>query len=627
MKQPIDILKKYWGHQNFRGLQEEIIASVLEKKDTLALLPTGGGKSICFQIPALLLDGVCIVISPIISLMRDQVTALQKKGIKATTIASGATHDEIVTLFDNIKFGQYQFLYLSPERLSSALIQEKIKELQISIIAIDEAHCISEWGHDFRPSYRHISILKDIHPEAPFIALTATATQDVLKDITRNLKIKAAAVFTKSFHRENLAYQIFYLEDKLTRLLQIFKKTKKPAIVYVRTRKRTEEIAAFLNANHYKAAYYHGGMPLSEKQTTFDRWMSEEIPIMVATNAFGMGIDKANVGVVIHLELPYSIENFVQEAGRAGRDGHKAFSAVLQNANDIRSFQEQLSNSLPTISEIKEVYKKLNQYFGIALGELSDEVLRIDLQEFAHRYNFSFAKVNIILKILSNHGILEMNTKASTHATLQFLIGTSSLIRYKKQSSSIGKIIDLILRNYVGTFEQKVRIDEFTLAKKAGVTSQEVHRILQKLKQEQVIDYVASTKASPIYFLVPREDDRTINKISKQITAYLHQQQKKAAQLIQFIQNDQTCRSLQLLSYFGEPNPAACGICDVCLQKKYTPKDIENDILNFLKDSEASSIEIQEHLNADEKDILIHLRHLLSEDIIRINHYNKYYIK
>ena len=360
------ILATYWGFTSFRVPQKEIINCVLENRDAIALLPTGGGKSLCFQIPALAKEGICIVISPLIALMQDQVANLKKRDIKAVTIPSGSNQNEIVTLFDQIKFGKVKFLYISPERLQSSLIQQKIKELNVNLVAIDEAHCISEWGHDFRPSYRNIKVLKEILPAVTFIALTATANKKVLADISNNLALSNHQTFKKSFFRENLAYQVFKIEDKLGRLLQIFTKTKVPAIIYVNSRKKTEELANFLNANKFKSTFYHAGLSAIEKQTAFNNWMTEKKPIIVATNAFGMGIDKPNVGLVIHYNLPSSTENYVQETGRAGRNEKKSFGVLLYNENDVYLHQQQTENSTPTVLEVKEVHKKLYQYFRIA---------------------------------------------------------------------------------------------------------------------------------------------------------------------------------------------------------------------------------------------------------------------
>jgi ATP-dependent DNA helicase RecQ len=626
MKNALEILKEYWKHDRFRAPQDKIINAVLENKDTLALLPTGGGKSVCFQIPALLLEGVCIVISPLIALMQDQVTQLKDKGIKATTIPSGSSPDDIITLFDTIKFGKYKFLYLSPERLQSTLIQQKIKELNVNLIAIDEAHCISEWGHDFRPSYRHIKVLREIHPTVNCIALTASATQKVIDDIIINLEFKEFEVFKKSFYRDNLAYQIFTVEDKLYRLQQIFSKTKKTAIVYVNTRKRTEEIANFLIANGHKSSFYHGGLTTAQKQIAFENWMTEKTPIMVATNAFGMGIDKPNVGVVVHYNLPNSVENYLQEAGRAGRDGLKSFSAVLQNKNDLLLYKEQLENSLPTILEIKEVYTKLFQHFQIANGELIEEPFTFNFLEFCKKYNLSAHKLTTTLQILTNHEILKLSTNFDKKSTVQFIVHNRKILNYREKS--LKTFINGILRSYGGLFQQETKIDEYSLAKKLGITSRQVFENLKRLEKDGLILYQQTNSESDLTFLVPREDDKTINRFSKEIKQYLKQRHRKTTQLIQFIENDTICRSIQLLNYFNEQNAKECGMCDVCLTKKRKGiLNIPNQLLCLLKEKPLSSKEISTYLEVNEKDILIHLRNLLGSNTIALNNYNKFYLK
>lgn len=628
MKNSLDILKQYWGFDSFREPQAEIIQSVLHKKDTVALLPTGGGKSICFQVPALLLEGICIVISPMVSLIKDQVENLQEKGIRATTIEAGASHDAIVRLFDNLKYGNYSFLYLSPERLSSGLVKEKLKELKVSLIVVDEAHCISEWGHDFRPSYRRINDLREIHPYAHYIALTATATQEVLKDIIDNLKLDTPHIYRRSFARAELSYKIIHAENKLEHLLSIFKHHRNPAIVYVRSRKRAMDIARFLCTNGFEAVYYHGGRSVDEKAEAFQKWMSESANIMVATNAFGMGIDKSNVSTVVHLDLPYSLENYIQEAGRAGRDGRKSSSIVLQNNNDVRSMLAQVESTTPSISEIKHLYKNLHQYFQIGMGELSDVMHPLDIQKFCERYDLNYAKTNAILKILVNNGVLDVLNSNHQRSSLQFCIPSAQLIDYKNQSESMKLVIDTILRNYPGIYEQPVQINEFSIAKKAKVTSSFVSDTLRKMNAEEIVKYSEVTADLQILFLVPREDDRTINPIVKNVKSYLHMKSQKATTLINFIQNNSVCRSVQLLSYFGEDDAKECGLCDVCLEKNQSAAHLEEDILNLLrKEKELSSIEIQTHLEANEKDILIHLQNLLADSKISINRINKYNIK
>jgi len=624
----IEILQKYWGFTSFRNPQEIIINSVLAQQDTVALLPTGGGKSICFQVPALAKEGICVVISPLIALMQDQVANLKERGIKAATIPSGSSQDDIIALFDNLKFGNYKFLYLSPERLQSTFIQQKISQLNVNLIAVDEAHCISEWGHDFRPSYRKIKILKTLHPQTPIIALTASATQKVIDDIVKNLALENPKIVKKSFFRKNLAYQIFNIEDKLERLKKIVTKNKSPIIIYINSRKKTEEIATFLNANGFKSSFYHGGLASDEKHLAFNNWMQEKTPIMVATNAFGMGIDKPNVRVVVHLNLPNSIENYLQEAGRAGRDGKKSFSVVLQNNHDISLFKERLQKETPTLSEIKEVYKKLMQFFVISYGELIETPFNFPFLDFCKKYHFEVNKVENILKILNNNGVLELSHHFNKKSTVHFISTSKQVLSYGYNNKDIKHFITILLRNYGGLFEQETSINEFLLAKKAGITSKQVIHHLQRLEQEQLITYKKANTHPEITFLVPREDDKTINKIAKDVITLIKQKEKKAIDLIRFIKNDKVCRSLQILQYFDEEKTEDCGICDVCIAKKRKKTStISIKIIQLLKEhSFLTSKEISYQITATEKDVLIHLRNLLAANKIAINNKNQFYI-
>ncbi|RBW55784.1 RecQ family ATP-dependent DNA helicase [Tenacibaculum sp. E3R01] len=625
----LHILNQYWGYTSFRHPQEEIINAVLNYKDTIALLPTGGGKSICFQIPALINEGVCIVISPLLALIQDQVESLTKRGIKATTIPSGSSQDEIITLFDNIRFGNYKFLYLSPERLQSRFIQEKIKQLTVNLIAIDEAHCISEWGHDFRPSYTNISILRELHPNINIIALTASATNKVIDDIKSYLELKSCNLFKKSFNRQNLAYQIFNTEDKLYKITQIFTKIKAPAIVYVSSRNRTKEISAYLNAKGFKSSFYHGGLSTLEKQISFDNWMSESTPIMVATNAFGMGIDKSNVRVVIHLNLPSSLENYIQEAGRGGRDGKKAFSVILTNKSDVNSLKELQQKQYPTINEIKIIHKKLYQHFQISKGEHIESSFDFDFLAFSNKYNFIPNKVSNALQLLNNNGVITLNSSFKQKSTIQFIASSKQIINYSKHNSTTKTFIQALLRIYGGVFEQPVKINEFYIAKKASITSTKVVQLLDDLVEKGYLEYKKSTKNTELFFLLPREDDYIINRISKNIKAFYKQKKQKVNDITFFVENNTVCRSIQLLNYFDEETTKKCGICDVCLRdKKGIKNNIEILILNIIKEhKELSSKEICTLVKVKEGDILIHLRKLLANEIIGITNYNKYFIK
>ena len=628
MISPAHILQKYWGHSSFRDSQEDIIEAVLDKKDVVTVLPTGGGKSVCYQVPGLILEGVCLVISPLISLMNDQTEQLRNNGIKALTIKSKATTDEIVSLFDNLKFGQYKFLYLSPERLQSDLIIQKIKEININLIAVDEAHCISEWGHDFRPSYRLIHKVRDVLPSINMIALTATATKKVVDDIIENLNLSDTSIFKKSFYRKNLAYQIIKNENKLGKLEQIFKKNPFPTIIYVNSRKKTEDISNFINAKGYLSTFYHGGMTTESKTKAFNSWMKEDRLIMVATNAFGMGIDKPNVKVVIHLDLPASLENYVQEAGRAGRNGEKSFSVVLQNENDINSFKKNTLETIPTINEIKNIHRKLYQYFQIALGELPEVSFDFNFLKFCQTYKLSHKKTTTIFQILKKNSIIEINSKFSQKSTVIFIISSKQLIRQTFNNKLTRKLIDFILRSHGGVFQKEVKINEFDIAKRMQINSLTVKELLNKLDHLNIIDYKEASSNEDFTFLTPREDDKTINRISRSIEKYLNQQQKKSKELIYFIRNNTTCRYIQLSRYFNEKKVSKCTLCDVCISdKKNSSNRIEKDIKELFKDrKEISQDEIIFSLEHDEKAILIHLRNLLSKDKIGLTANNKFFI-
>jgi ATP-dependent DNA helicase RecQ len=628
MTSPAQILQKYWGYSSFRDSQEDIIEAVLNKRDVVTILPTGGGKSLCYQVPGLILEGVCLVISPLISLMNDQTEQLRNNGIKALTIKSKATTDEIVSLFDNLKFGKYKFLYLSPERLQSDLVIQKIKEININLIAVDEAHCISEWGHDFRPSYRLIYKVRDLLPTINMIALTATATKKVVDDIIENLNLSKTSIFKKSFYRNNLAYQIIKNENKLGKLEQIFKKNPFPTIIYVNSRKKTEDISNFINAKGYLSTFYHGGMTNESKTIAFDSWMNEDRLIMVATNAFGMGIDKPNVKVVIHLDLPASIENYVQEAGRAGRNGEKSFSVVLQNENDINSFKKNTLETIPTINEIKNVHRKLYQYFQIALGELPEVSFDFNFLKFCQTYKLSHKKTTTIFQILKKNSIIEINSKFSQKSTVIFIISSKQLIRQTFNNKLTRKLIDFILRSHGGVFQKEVKINEFDIAKRMQINSLTVKELLNKLDHLNIIDYKEASSNEDFTFLTPREDDKTINRISRSIEKYLNQQQKKSKELIYFIRNNTTCRYIQLSRYFNEKKVSKCTLCDVCISdKKNSSNRIEKDIKELFKDrKEISQDEIIFSLEHDEKAILIHLRNLLSKDKIGLTANNKFFI-
>lgn len=625
MQKPIDYLIKYFNHQAFIPPQEAIIQSILNKKDTIALLPTGGGKSVCFQIPALMSDGICLVISPLIALMKDQVTNLEQKGIKAVFLESKYTQDDIIRIFDNCKFGFFKFLYLSPERLQSDFIKQKIQELDVSLVAVDEAHCISEWGHDFRPSFLKIANLKKKLPNIPFLALTATATPLVLKDIETYLSLDKPQLFKKSFYRKNIAYQIIETEDKNNKLLSILSNNPQPSIVYVNTRKLTKDLAQFLNANRLKSSFYHGGLSPEEKDLGYKNWIAEQTPIMVATNAFGMGIDKSNVSKIIHYNIPKSIENYIQETGRAGRNQKRATAYLFKNKAEINDVEKQFKNNTPNTSYILEVYKKINQYFRLPYGEINCNWFDFDINEFCKIYNFEYLLCFNSLKTLEREGVIELNSSFYHQSELFFKATNHQVLAYSEMHQELGQLVKVILRNYGGLFENKSSINVGMIAAKLNTSKKIIIQNLNLLHRDGIVEFKTSNTNVQIQFLVPREDELTINKISKNITSFNKHQAEKVASVIHFVTENSICRVKLILDYFGETITDNCGTCDICISKKQESKvvhyhDIAKSIINLLKIEESlSSKTIVTKLDLPEKHILICLQLLLENNKIIIN--------
>lgn len=630
MQEALSILQKYWKHDTFRTPQAEIIASVLDGKDTFALMPTGGGKSICFQIPALMKDGICLVISPLIALMKDQVANLQKIDIKAIALTGGISSDEISDLLDNCQFGNYKFLYLSPERLQSDWILDRIKALPINLIAIDEAHCVSQWGHDFRPAYLKIASLKNHFPKIPFLALTATATERVQKDVIAQLELENPAVFHKSFARENLAYMVFNVEDKLYRLEQILKKNPQPSIIYVRNRKACTDVSSQLNYLGIKSTFYHGGLHAKEKDKNMALWMNEEVQAIVATNAFGMGIDKANVKTVIHIQLPENLENYYQEAGRGGRNGEKAFAVLLNSPSDVQSSESQILNNLPDKKFLKEMYVKLCNFFQIAYGEGIDEQFSFNINQFCVQYGFQILKTFNGLQFLDRQGIITLSQEFSEKVTVQFIIESKEVIRYMSLNPQDEEIILAMLRTYPGIYEMITPINIPLLAKKSNTKENQVVAVLNKLQERQIIDYHAKGNDSTITFNEVREDDRTINRVSKYLENQNNLKRAQLQSVLDYVVDDKSCKSRQLLNYFGEKDSKNCGICSYCITKNKTENKVSSiaeKILELLKTSPMSSREIQMYSKFSDDAIVFAVKQLLEINKIEILPNNKYTLK
>jgi ATP-dependent DNA helicase RecQ len=626
-QQALDTLKQYWQHTAFRDPQDKIIRAVTEGKDTFALMPTGGGKSICFQVPGMMQEGLCLVISPLIALMKDQVQNLTKRGIKAIALTGSLSVTEISDLLDNCKFGGYKFLYLSPERLQADWIIERLKDLPINLVAVDEAHCVSQWGHDFRPAYLKISALKKHLLKVPFMALTASATHRVQQDIITQLGLTNPATFKKSFARENIAYMVFEAEDKLHRLQQMLTKNPGSSIIYVRNRRACHDVAAQLQSLGFAATFYHGGLKEKEKDTNMQLWLKDKVQVIVATNAFGMGIDKPDVKTVIHIQLPENLENYYQEAGRAGRNGEKAFAVLLANPSDIRSTQSQFLDVLPDKKFLREIYKKLNAFLQIAYGEGMEVTYPFNFNDFCHKYGFAAVKAFNALQFLDRQGVLTLSKEFTEKVSLQFIIPSKEVIRYISLNPADEEAILTILRNYTGIFEVETGVNTTMVAKKAKITEAELIALLHKLEQKGVAALRTSGNDSSITFNEVREDDHTINRIAK----FLQQQNdikvRQFESAVHYATDATRCKSRLILEYFDEETSTDCGICSYCVAKKRQPKspvDMATAVMELLKAGELGSRDIEARLNLTSQETVFALQLLLENGRIKINNYNEY---
>lgn len=562
-----EILKKYWGFDVFRPLQEEIIQSVIKGQDTLALLPTGGGKSICFQVPAMMQEGICIVVSPLVALMKDQVENLKAKGIEAIAIYAGMGKREIDILLDNCIYGNIKFLYLSPERLLSELVRVRISYMNVNLIAIDEAHCISQWGYDFRPPYLKVKELREILPDVPVLALTATATPEVRTDIIEKLELKDAQVFVKSFSRKNLSYVVFNLDDKHKKLIDICKNVKGCGLVYVRNRRETAEIAMFLQRNQISADFYHAGL---EKDVRFQKqedWKRDKIRVMVATNAFGMGIDKPDVRFVVHLDLPESLEAYYQEAGRAGRDEKRAFGVLLTNKGDQKVLEAKYTDSFPSVDEIKKVYHYLGNYYQLAYGAGQGLSFEFDLADFCKRFNIGVIKTMAALKFLERDGYLVLSESIFISSRLMFSTSHEDVYRFQIENAAFDPIVKTIQRSYGGAFDGYVKIKESDLSNRLKVSYNDVVSYLKKLQEYNVISYLPQTDKPQLQFITARLDMLHLDVDAKFIQLRKEIQSNQIEAVLTYASNE-ICRSIQLLTYFGESKAEKCGVCDVCLAEK-----------------------------------------------------------
>jgi len=569
MQKYLDILKQYWGYDHFRSLQGDIIRSIASGKDTLGLMPTGGGKSLTFQVPTMAMEGLCLVVTPLIALMKDQVENLKKRGIPAAAIYSGMSYDKILMTLDNSVFGAYKFLYISPERLATPVFIEKMKQATVCMIAVDESHCISQWGYDFRPSYLRIAEIRELLPDVPVLALTATATPEVVEDIQKQLLFKKPNVFQKSFNRSNLAYVVRTVENKDENLLKILHNVPGTSVVYVRNRKRTKEIADFLNQNGIAAENFHAGLKNDTKDAKQSRWMSGETRVIVSTNAFGMGIDKAEVRTVVHMDLPDSLEAYFQEAGRAGRDEQKAYAVLLYNNGDAAKMRKRVSDSFPGKEMVLKVYEALGNYFQVGVGSGLDKVFAFDIGDFCTKFRLPILISYNCLKILQQAGYIELTDEQDSSSRVFFTVGKDELYKLKNNQEQ-ENLIHILLRSYTGLFTDLASIDEETIAKRLAWTRDKVYDQLIVLAKERIIQYIPRKKTPFLTFTREREaTDRVV--LGKE--AYDDRRERyisRVKNVLDYAQEENICRCQQLLAYFGENEVKRCGCCDTCLKKKET---------------------------------------------------------
>ena len=614
------ILEKYWGYPAFRPLQEDIIHSVCEGKDTLGLMPTGGGKSITFQVPALVMEGICIVVTPLIALMKDQVDNLRRLGIKATAVYSGMTRQEIIAQLENCIFGDYKFLYVSPERLGTDIFKSKLQAMNVNLLVIDESHCISQWGYDFRPSYLSIADIREELPGVPVLALTATATPEVVNDIQERLHFKEKNVFRKSFVRKNLSYIVRQTEDKLNSLIYILGKVPGTAIVYVRNRKRTKEVAVMLQQAGISADFFHAGLNRDEKNLRQSRWKNNECRVIVSTNAFGMGIDKPDVRLVVHLDMPGSLEEYYQEAGRAGRDEQRAYAVALCSNIDCTKLKKRLTDEFPDRDFISRVYDALGNYYQIAMGFGLDTVHDFSLVDFCTAYKFSHLQAHHALKILELAGYIEYTEEQENASRLVFTATRDELYRYLHQDKKTDEVIQCILRSYTGLFSDYVYINEGLISTRTGLSQQDIYDVLVGLSKYRIVNYIPHKKTPLIIYTRTREE---VKYLSIPRSAYEERKERfesRISRVMEYINENRICRSRMLISYFGEEDPSDCGCCDVCLAKNdsglnnHTFNAIRDALLEALADGPAETKKLMENISFPSDKIITVIRFLADHD-------------
>ena len=615
----LDILHKYWGYPDFRGIQREIIESIGAGKDTLGLMPTGGGKSLTFQVPALAQEGVCIVITPLIALMKDQVEHLRHKGIAAAAIYSGMSRDAIVTTLENCIFGGVKLLYISPERISSDLFQIKLKHMKVSFITVDEAHCISQWGYDFRPSYLQIAVIRKLVPNVPILALTATATPDVIDDIQERLGFTEKNVFRMSFERKNLVYVVRQAEDKEAEMVHILQSIPKTAIVYCRSRKRTKEIAQLLMQYGISATWYHAGLEPAVKDQRQSEWQHDKVRVIVATNAFGMGIDKADVRVVVHMDCPSSLEAYFQEAGRAGRDGQKAYAVLLYNGHDNRTLQKRVEDTFPPKEYVQQVYEHLAYFYQIGVDSGEGCTFEFPIDKFCATFKHFPIRANAALILLQRAGYIDYEPNPDNNARVRFLLRRDDLYRLDSLSEKENDVVISLLRNYGGLFTDYGYVDESYIAQEAGLDRNQTYMVLVNLSKKRIIDFIPRKSIPLISYKRDRVDGSDVILDKSVYEERKEQFQKSINSVINYAQNDRVCRSRQLLYYFGEKKSVDCEQCDVCLSHSHhddhnQQEEIKEKLLAMVADGERHHVTEVRQLDEDWDMVTKVMKELMDEE-------------
>lgn len=622
-EQAYHILEQVFGYKEFRPVQLDIVMAALEGRDCLALLPTGGGKSVCFQVPALVKEGICVVVSPLIALMKDQVDNLRRRGILAAAVYSGMSKREIDTVLDNCIYGNYKFLYVSPERLKTEIFIERFKRMKVNLLAIDEAHCISQWGYDFRPPYLEIAQIRQYHPQVPCLALTASATLQVKQDIINKLELKNPAVYMRSFSRKNLSYSVRLVENKLEKAIEILQKIPGTAIVYMRNRKGTKEIASVLQQMGISATFYHAGLDNQLREERQQAWKNNKVRVMVATNAFGMGIDKPDVRLVVHLDLPENLENYYQEAGRGGRDELKAYAVLLTNEQDLKVLEERAALAYPPTDFLKKVYQSLANYYRMAVGSGLMVSFDFDLAQFTSTYNLDVLTTYNAVKVLQEEALVELSESFFSPSSIRFLVDHGKLYEFQIANAKLDPLVKVLLRSYGGElFVEYIKIQESKLSKAMNLPESEIVRQLEQMDKQGVLAYDKRKDQPQITFLTERYDAGKLPLNLKRIEERRQNAISKAASMIAYVKNASLCRSIQISQYFGEETDEICGICDVCVQKKRLshPKgdEVKNRIIQTLKDGTGFSLWTIQHVPGldNEPYTLEVLRHLEEEGLI-----------